>query len=406
MGQEQYQNIIPIQYIRDSAIVLLIFCNINTLDDIKRRWIKYYKENSNIDNARFILVGNKSDIFGEERDEIVKQGEDFAEEINAHFMTCSAKSADNMDNLENYILTEARRFIDQEEIQIKKDLESEAKSIKLCKKCGRPLSTKDAEYCQTCIHEFQRKCEWPSRNELKNLIRSTPFLQIGKKYNVSDNTVRKWCLNYGLPSKKMEIKAISDEDEEYVAPENGSNIYLTIDTTIQGIAEKYLKQAVEENNAGYGGVIMMDPQNGEIKAMANYPDYDLNSPFTPNENLSKDWDTLSAVAKSSALQSMWRNTAVSNTYEPGSVFKVLISAIALEENVVDTDTPGIFSCIGYQDIYGTIIKCAKTAGHGYQSLREALEHSCNPAFMQLGAKIGKETLYKYFEAFGLNNRCQ
>lgn len=85
-------------------------------------------------------------------------------------------------------------------------------SIKICKKCGRPLSTKDAEYCQTCIHEFQRKCEWPSREELKKLIRSTPFLQIGKKYNVSDNAVRKWCLNYGLPSKKMEIKAISDED--------------------------------------------------------------------------------------------------------------------------------------------------------------------------------------------------
>ena len=115
MGQEQYQNIIPIQYIRDSAIVLLIFCNINTLDDIKRRWIKYYKENSNIDNARFILVGNKSDIFGEERDEIVKQGEDFAEEINAHFMTCSAKSADNMDNLERYIVTEAKRYSDENE---------------------------------------------------------------------------------------------------------------------------------------------------------------------------------------------------------------------------------------------------------------------------------------------------
>ena len=85
-------------------------------------------------------------------------------------------------------------------------------SIKLCKKCGRPLSTKDAEYCQTCIHEFQRKCEWPSRDELKKLIRSAPFLQIGKKYNVSDNAVRKWCLNYGLPSKKKEIKTISDED--------------------------------------------------------------------------------------------------------------------------------------------------------------------------------------------------
>lgn len=85
------------------------------------------------------------------------------------------------------------------------------KQIYYCKKCGRPLSTK-ADYCQTCIHEFQRKCEWPTREELKNMIRTMPFLQIGKKYNVSDNAVRKWCINYGLPSKKSDIKNIPDED--------------------------------------------------------------------------------------------------------------------------------------------------------------------------------------------------
>lgn len=84
-----------------------------------------------------------------------------------------------------------------------------------CKKCGRPLSTK-ADYCQTCIHEFQRKCKWPSREELKLLIRTTPFLQIGQKYNVSDNAVRKWCINYGLPSKKKDIKNITDEEWEKI----------------------------------------------------------------------------------------------------------------------------------------------------------------------------------------------
>ena len=133
MGQEQYQSIIPVQYIRDSAIVLLIFCNINTLDDIKRRWIKYYKENTNIDNARFILVGNKSDIFGDDRDEIVKQGEDFAEEINAHFITCSAKSADNMDNLERYIVTEAKRYIDEIENVLNNNASNNSKNKKLDK---------------------------------------------------------------------------------------------------------------------------------------------------------------------------------------------------------------------------------------------------------------------------------
>ena len=205
-----------------------------------------------------------------------------------------------------------------------------------------------------------------------------------------------------ITSQDAHQDIISNNNENYIPAQNGSNITLTIDYNIQTIAEKYLKQAVADNNCNRGGnIIVMDPKTGDILAMASYPDYNLNSPFTPNETLSKTWDSLSASAKSTALQNMWKNISVTNTYEPGSVFKVLISAIALEENLVETDTPGIFSCIGYQDIYGTQIGCAKTSGHGYQSLREALEHSCNPAFMQLGAKIGKETMYKYFDAFGL-----
>lgn len=195
---------------------------------------------------------------------------------------------------------------------------------------------------------------------------------------------------------------ISNDDETYIPAQNGSNLTLTIDINIQTIAEKYLKQACKDNNCGRGGnIIIMDPSTGDILAMASYPDYNLNTPFTPNDTLAQKWDSLSASARSTELQKMWKNTAVSNTYEPGSVFKILMSSIALEENLVETDTPGIFSCIGYQDIYGTKIKCAKTSGHGYQSLREALEHSCNPAFMQLGQKIGKELLYRYFDAFGL-----
>lgn len=195
---------------------------------------------------------------------------------------------------------------------------------------------------------------------------------------------------------------ISNDDENYIPAENGSNITLTLDINIQTIAEKYLKQAVYDNNCKRGGnIIVMDPSTGDILAMASYPDYNLNSPFTPNSALEKNWDSLSASAKSAALQGMWKNASVSNTYEPGSVFKVLISAIALEENLVTTDDAGIFSCTGVEKIYDTEIKCAKRSGHGYQSLREALEHSCNPAFMQLGRKIGKETLYKYFDAFGL-----
>ena len=117
-GLESMQGIIPQQYIRDSQIVLLVFSNINTLNEVINRWYSFYKENANIDKSKFILIGNKKDIFGDEKEEIERQGNQFAEEIDAHFITCSAKSADNMDNLERYILTEAKKFIDENENKI------------------------------------------------------------------------------------------------------------------------------------------------------------------------------------------------------------------------------------------------------------------------------------------------
>ena len=114
-GQEIFLNILPLQYIRDSHIVLLVFDNINTLKVLEERWYSYYKDNANINDAKFILIGNKSDIFGNEREKIIEKGNKFSEDIDAHFMTCSAKCSDNMDNLERYIITEAKRFIDEEE---------------------------------------------------------------------------------------------------------------------------------------------------------------------------------------------------------------------------------------------------------------------------------------------------
>ena len=195
--------------------------------------------------------------------------------------------------------------------------------------------------------------------------------------------------------------AISDEDEEYVAPENGSNIYLTIDSAIQGIAENYLKQAVEKNNAGYGGVILMDPQNGEILAMANYPDYDLNDPQNPvYTGLSNKWETLTDEEKSNAKFKLWANKNVSYLYEPGSTFKTVISSIGLEEGIVEPDTPGIFHCGRFYHVQDRDIYCWSPDDHGYLSLREALEFSCNPSFMQLGQRIGARTMYKYFDAYG------
>lgn len=196
---------------------------------------------------------------------------------------------------------------------------------------------------------------------------------------------------------------IPDNNESYVPAENGSNITLTIDANIQTIAEKYLKQACIENDCKSGGnVIIMNPSNGDILAMATYPDYDLNSPREPNSTLASTWDSLSDTEQLNSLYKMWRNKAVSDTYEPGSTFKIITAAVGLEENVVSTDTANDFSCTGYEMVNGIKINCWKNVTtHGSQTLRQALMNSCNPALMQLGKRIGAPTLYKYYEAFGL-----
>lgn len=196
--------------------------------------------------------------------------------------------------------------------------------------------------------------------------------------------------------------AIPDDNEKYIAPENGSNVYLTIDSNIQSIAEKYLKQAVEENKCKRGGnIIIEDPTTGDILAMATYPDYDLNDPYTPNSWIANGFDKLSSEEKGKQLYSMWRNRAVLDTYEPGSTFKVITASAALEENLVETDKAGDFYCSGVQQVADKRIACAKASGHGAETLRVAMENSCNPALIQLGQRIGKDTFYKYLDAYGL-----
>ncbi len=197
--------------------------------------------------------------------------------------------------------------------------------------------------------------------------------------------------------------AISDETEQYVPVENGSNIYLTIDMTIQQIAEKYLKQAVDQNScSGGGNVIVMNPQNGEILAMATYPDYNLNDPYAIEPTGEAElWETYTREQKNTAYFKLWTNKSVSKLYEPGSTFKIITAAVALEENLAGTDTPEDFMCTGSYQVEDRNISCWRAEPHGSQTLREALCNSCNPAFMQLGQRIGANTLYQYFKAFGL-----
>lgn len=204
--------------------------------------------------------------------------------------------------------------------------------------------------------------------------------------------------------KDVNNNPISDNNEQYIPAENGSNIYLTIDSTVQAISEKYLEQAVIENSCSRGGnVIIMNPQSGDILAMATYPDYNLNDPFNIEAMgyTEEKWSALDSAQKDKVRYGLWNNRAVSDLYEPGSTFKLLTASIALEENIVKTDTSGEFYCSGAYHVGDYDIACWRKEPHGSQSLREALCNSCNPAFMQLGQKIGAKVLYKYFSAFGL-----
>ena len=196
------------------------------------------------------------------------------------------------------------------------------------------------------------------------------------------------------------------EDEEYIEPENGNNIILTVDATIQSIVEKNLEKAVNENVADKGACIVMRPSTGEILAMAVYPDFDPNNPFEINsDELKAKWDTMSTKEKNKALNDMWRNTAISDAFEPGSTFKVITASAALEEGIVDIDTPGAFNCNGYLSVSGWRIRCWRyPRTHGSQSLRQAIMNSCNPCFMQAGLKLGIKKYTEYLKAFNLYDK--
>ena len=193
--------------------------------------------------------------------------------------------------------------------------------------------------------------------------------------------------------------------EDYVPATDGNNLILTIDMTIQSIVEKYLEEACIDNICTDGGsIIAMNPQNGDILAMATYPSYNLNTPYEPNaDDVKSAWEGMDQESRTATLQGMWRNKAISDTYEPGSVFKTVTASAALEERyVTDIDQSGQFCCTGGIEVAGTRIKCWRYyRPHGSESLRQGLMNSCNPVFIGLGQKIGVTKYYEYLRKFGL-----
>ena len=189
---------------------------------------------------------------------------------------------------------------------------------------------------------------------------------------------------------------IENAGESRLEPVNGYDLCLSLDYNIQMYCEQAAKKVCTKKSADSVSVIVMNPQNGELMAMVNYPEFDLNDPFT----LAGDTgEAVSAEEKQNLLNKMWRNQCISDTYEPGSTFKIITAAAALEEGVVKLDDA--FFCPGYKIVEDRRIRCARTTGHGAETFETGIMNSCNPVFMELGERLGAENFVGYFKQFGL-----
>ena len=194
-------------------------------------------------------------------------------------------------------------------------------------------------------------------------------------------------------SQGIEVEAAGERRQE---PEDGSNLVLSMDYTIQCYCEQAARTVMEEKQADAVSVILMNPQNGEIYAMVNVPEYNLNEPFTLN---SEAPENLSEKEKQDLLNQMWRNTCINDTYEPGSTFKIITTAAALEQGVVSLSDQ--FYCPGYKVVEDRRIRCHKAGGHGAEDFTQGIMNSCNPVFIELGMRLGADHFYQYFKQFGL-----
>ena len=182
--------------------------------------------------------------------------------------------------------------------------------------------------------------------------------------------------------------------EERVEPIAGNNLRLTMDANIQKFAEQAAQKAFIQKEADSVSILVMNPQNGEMLAMVDYPEFNLNEPFTLTETYADKGND-----EQDALNQMWRNHCINDTYEPGSTFKIITASAALEEHVVSLEDR--FHCPGYIVVEDRRIRCHKTTGHGAESFVEGIENSCNPVFINVGLRIGANRFYDYFKQFGL-----
>ncbi|MBP3701861.1 MAG: peptidoglycan glycosyltransferase, partial [Lachnospiraceae bacterium] len=188
--------------------------------------------------------------------------------------------------------------------------------------------------------------------------------------------------------------------EERIEPIAGNDLVLSLDMNIQQYAQQAAEKVMEEKGAKAVNVILMNPQNGELLAMVSVPEFDLNDPFTLNYELTAEESaSLTSEKKQELLNRMWRNPCISDTYEPGSTFKIVTATAALEEGVVSVNDG--FYCPGYKVVEDRRIRCHKTTGHGSETFAQGIMNSCNPVFIEVGQRIGVEAFYQYFDTLGL-----
>lgn len=206
----------------------------------------------------------------------------------------------------------------------------------------------------------------------------------------------------GIPGKILTTTdargiEIDEAGESRVEPEAGNDLRISLDINIQEFVQQAAMKVMEEKQADRVSVLLMNPQNGEIYACVNVPEFDLNDPFTLNtgENTSSE----DPKKKQDLLNQMWRNPCLNDTYEPGSTFKIITMAAGLQEGVVTLDDR--FYCPGYKLVDDRRIHCANRRGHGSQNFVEGAQNSCNPVFIEVGLRLGVENYYKYFQKFGL-----
>lgn len=194
-------------------------------------------------------------------------------------------------------------------------------------------------------------------------------------------------------ARGVELEGVAEDRVEPVA---GNTLQISMDANIQMYAQQMAEKVMEEKQADKVAIILMNPQNGEILAMVNVPEFNLNTPF---ELSTQDEQNMSEEEKQEALNQMWRNGCINDTYEPGSTFKIITASAGLEEGAVKLDDT--FSCPGYRVVEDRKIRCHKVGGHGTETFIQGIQNSCNPVFIDVGLRLGADDFYKYFQQFGL-----